>query len=72
MSKQITIGTANHIDYEDSNNNNNNNNNVNSDYYQNNLDEDIYDFSSVKRQINLNENGLMNNYTDEDEEEEGK
>lgn len=66
MSKKITIGTANHIDYEDSKNNNNN---VNSDYYQNNLDEDIYDFSSVKRQINLNENGLMNNYTDEDEEE---
>jgi hypothetical protein len=69
MSKQITIGTANHIEYENSNNNNNN---VNSDYCQNNLDEDIYDFSSVKRQINLNENGLMNNYTDEDEEEEGK
>ena len=34
-----------------------------------NLDEDIYDFSSVKHQMNLNENSAMINYTDEDEED---
>ena len=68
MSKQINIGASSHIDYEDSDNNNN----VNNEYYQNNLDEDIYDFSSVNRQINSIEHGLINNFTDEEEEEEGK
>lgn len=77
MSKQVLIAAPNQISHSNINNTDEeddsssqyatNNEANNLDNYYNNLDEDIYDFSSVKRQMDDN---ALNNYTDEDEEED--
>ena len=66
----IYVTTKQAITFADHINEINANKNHSDSYYeQNNLDEDIYDFSSVKNQMNSNENNAINNYTDEDEED---